>query len=141
MLITDKSQFPTFEDALMPILQTYGDWQERLLKNAKQEVYKKFFSNYSLEVHSSNKTVPTILDRIDRSHYYLYAWKYLDKIGYWKYKISQKWLDYLKTWKVLTHKYLSYFLLFFLFFNYIYLLFHHLILSQRGLIIMLFKVI
>ena len=58
-------------------------------------VYKKHYSEYSLDVMAWKSWTPAIYDRIHRANYALFAWKFLERPQRWVYKISQKWLELL----------------------------------------------
>ena len=105
-MITDKSKFPPYDLMFMNVLNEYADGKTLSISDLTLNVYKKYYSEYSLEIIAGKSWTPAIYDRIHWANYALFAWKFLERPQRWVYKITQKGLDYLKSWKTLTYNYL-----------------------------------
>lgn len=105
-MITDKSKFPLYDVMYMNVLNEYSDGNLKAFWEMTRNVYKKHYSEYSLDVMAWKSWTPAIYDRIHRANYALFAWKFLERPKRWMYKISQKGLNLLKSWKILTYNYL-----------------------------------
>ena len=106
-MIVDKDLFPKFDDCFMPVLNAYTKYWELTRHELRQKVYEDSFSDYSLEPLAWKSKNPLLFSRIHRWNYYLFAWKFVERVKRWKYKISKKWEDWLKSWKLLTYEYLK----------------------------------
>ncbi len=106
-MITNQSEFPTYDSMFMNVLKTYNkNWGTMDRSEIAREVYKEYYSDYSLDVLAGKSNKPLIYDRIHWALYTLFAGRYLDRPMRGEYQISEKWRKFLKTWKELTYKYL-----------------------------------
>lgn len=105
-MISEYSEYPSFDQYFMPVLETYNGRWEITEREAKKMIYEKYYSNYSLETLVWKSSEPLIYSRAHRAIYFLFAWKYLERVAKWTYKISEKWIKFLSTWKVMTLEYL-----------------------------------
>lgn len=106
-MIVDPSQFPKFEDCFMPILNTYKKYWDLTRHELRQKVYEDYFKDYSLEPLAGKSKSPLLFSRIHRWNYYLFAGNFVERVKRWKYKISKKWENWLKSWKTLKYEYLK----------------------------------
>ena len=104
-MITDKSQFPTFDACFMPVLEVCNKWKISR-KEMRDILYNKYYNNYSLEVYAWKSNDPLIFNRIHWAIHFLFAWKYLTRVSKWVYTTSEKGKNLLKSWKTLTYSYL-----------------------------------
>lgn len=106
-MITEYSQFPSYDSMFMPVLKTYAkQWGKLSRSELTKIVYDNYYSNFSLDVLSWKSKTPLIYDRIHRALYTLFAWGFTDRTGRGEYIISEKWKDFLESGKELTYKYL-----------------------------------
>ena len=105
-MITDKSKFPLYDVMYMPVLNEYSSWKSITLSDLTKKVYEKYYSEYSLDIMAWKSWTPAIYDRIHRANYALFAGNFLERVWRWEYKITKKWIDYLKSWRTLTYNYL-----------------------------------
>lgn len=101
-MITEYSEYPTYDQLFMPVLEIYGEWWAITERDAKKMIHEKYYNNYSLEILIWKSNEPLIYWRVHWALYFLFAWKYLERVEKWTYKISEKWIKFLKTWKVMT---------------------------------------
>lgn len=106
-MITEYSEYPAYDQLFMPVLETYKEWWAITERDAKKMIHEKYYKNYSLETLIWKSNEPLIYWRVHWALYFLFAWKYLERVAKWTYKITDKWIKFLNTWKIMTIQFLK----------------------------------
>ena len=101
MMITDREKFPKYDASYDEILRECNNYPNGIKRgDLIKNVYKNNYSDYSLDILlSEKKKTPLIYDRIAWWITYLFHWKFIENPSYWIYTISNKWQEFLKSWK------------------------------------------
>lgn len=106
MVITDSSKFPKWDELYLPVLKKYSTVDSMKINDMIRTLHAEKYSDYSLDIKIASGS-PLMYDRISWANYALFAGKFIERVKRWEYKISQKGIDWLKTWKDLTYDYLA----------------------------------